>query len=64
MTACTRTITKDADEDVAMRRVEDAEDMENVDVDVANKIWEGDYFHTHGNCVHLGSACRTPVPTH
>ena len=68
MTACTRAVTNDVGEDVAVRKIEDAKDIENVDVnvdvDVATNIWKGGYRHTHGNCGHLGSACRNPGLTH
>ena len=39
MTAYTRVITKDGDADVAVRKVEDGEEVE--DVDMATRIWEG-----------------------
>ena len=44
MTVCIRIITKDADKDVYVRKVEDSKDME--DVDVATKIWEGGIIAT------------------
>ena len=51
MTLCTRVITKDVDEDMAMRKIENKEEME--DVDVATKIWEGAAIATRMATAHI-----------
>ena len=65
MTSSTRVTTKDGDVDVAVHKVEEGDEVEDADMGMAIRIWDGgSYCHMHGNCTHVGSACSTPGPTH